>query len=100
MTLRSVNSNIEGHPTPDHPFVDVATGSLGQGLGVACGMAYSAKYLEKKPNFYYCLMGDGEIQEGSVWEAAMFASQYQLNNLVGIVDCNSYGQSNNLGHDK
>ena len=47
MTLRSINSNIEGHPTPDHPFVDVATGSLGQGLGVACGMAYSSKYFEK-----------------------------------------------------
>jgi transketolase len=61
MTLRSINSNIEGHPTPDHPFVDVATGSLGQGLGVACGMAYSSKYFEKIENRYYCLMGDAEI---------------------------------------
>ncbi len=61
MTLRSINSNIEGHPTTDHPFVDVATGSLGQGIGVACGLAYSAKYFEKIDNKFYCALGDGEI---------------------------------------
>ena len=61
MTLRSIDSNIEGHPTTDHPFVDVATGSLGQGLGVACGLAYSCKYFENINNFIYCALGDGEI---------------------------------------
>lgn len=61
MTLRKITSNIEGHPTTDHPFVDVATGSLGQGLGVACGLAYSVKYYEKLNNKIYCALGDGEI---------------------------------------
>ena len=74
MSLRSINSNIEGHPCTDMPFVDVASGSLGQGLGVACGLAYSIKNFEKLNNKIYCVMGDGEIQEGSVWEAANFAS--------------------------
>jgi transketolase len=95
-----VSSNVEGHPTTDMPFVDVATGSLGQGLGVSCGLAYSLKYLEQRNNTVYCLMGDAEIQEGSVWEAANFASFYKLNNLVAFVDCNQFGQSNTLGHDK
>jgi transketolase len=61
MTLRAIDSNIEGHPTCDHPFVDVATGSLGQGLGVACGLAYSSKHFEKTDIKVYCALGDGEI---------------------------------------
>jgi transketolase len=92
-TLREFTSDLEGHPTPRLPFVDVATGSLGQGLSAACGMAYSAKYLEKIDAKFYCLMGDGESQEGSVWEAASLASHYKLDNLCGIVDVNRLGQS-------
>uniref|UniRef100_A0A8C5AVJ0 transketolase n=1 Tax=Gadus morhua TaxID=8049 RepID=A0A8C5AVJ0_GADMO len=74
-------------------FVDVATGSLGQGLGVACGMAYTAKYFDKASYNVYCLLGDGELSEGSVWEAMSFASYYQLDNLVAILDINRLGQS-------
>lgn len=69
------------------PGIDASTGSLGQGLSVANGFAHGAK-LKKMPNRVYCLMGDGEIQEGQIWEAAMYAHQYKLNNLVGIVDWN------------
>lgn len=60
LTLRKINSDIEGHPTPVMPFVDCATGSLGQGLGVACGMAYSSKYFDKISNRYYVILGDAE----------------------------------------
>lgn len=67
MSLRLRDSIIEGHPTPKIPFVDVATGSLGQGLGVAAGMAYSSKNLDKIDNRVFCVLGDGEIAEGSVW---------------------------------
>uniref|UniRef100_A0A8C7Z100 transketolase n=1 Tax=Oryzias sinensis TaxID=183150 RepID=A0A8C7Z100_9TELE len=74
-------------------FVDVATGSLGQGLGVACGMAYTGKYFDKSSYRVYCLLGDGEMSEGSVWEAMSFASYYQLDNLVAILDINRLGQS-------
>lgn len=69
------------------PGIDVSTGSLGQGLSLANGFAHAAKIKDKK-NRIYCLMGDGEIQEGQIWEAAMYAHQYKLNNLVGIVDWN------------
>lgn len=69
------------------PGIDASTGSLGQGLSVANGFAHGAK-LKGLPNRVYCLMGDGEIQEGQIWEAAMYAHQYKLNNLVGIVDWN------------
>ncbi|HVJ82027.1 MAG TPA: transketolase [Planctomycetia bacterium] len=93
LKLREFSSDLEGHPTPRLPFVDVATGSLGQGLSAACGMAYAGKYLDRIPYRVYCLMGDGESQEGSVWEAASFASHYQLDNLVAIVDVNRLGQS-------
>ena len=71
----------------------MATGSLGQGLGVSAGMAYCGKYIEKASYRVYCLMGDGEVAEGSVWEAASFASYYKLDNLVAIVDVNRLGQS-------
>uniref|UniRef100_A0A8C6P754 transketolase n=1 Tax=Nothobranchius furzeri TaxID=105023 RepID=A0A8C6P754_NOTFU len=74
-------------------FVDVTTGSLGQGLGVACGMAYTGKYFDKSSYRVYCLLGDGEMSEGSVWEAMSFASYYQLDNLVAIMDINRLGQS-------
>jgi transketolase len=91
--LRKITSDLEGHPTPRLPFCDVATGSLGQGLGFACGTAYSSKYFDKINNRYFCLLGDGECAEGSVWEAAAFASFYKLDNLIAIVDVNRLGQS-------
>uniref|UniRef100_A0A669D0P7 Transketolase n=1 Tax=Oreochromis niloticus TaxID=8128 RepID=A0A669D0P7_ORENI len=74
-------------------FVDVATGSLGQGLGAACGMAYTGKYFDKSSYRVYCMLGDGECSEGSVWEAMAFGSHYQLDNLVAILDVNRLGQS-------
>jgi transketolase len=93
MNLRKIDNDLEGHPTPRLDFVDVATGSLGQGLNAACGMAYSMKYFEKSPNRVFCLMGDGEMAEGSNWEAMNFASYHKLDNLVAIVDINRLGQS-------
>ncbi|KAJ1373868.1 hypothetical protein KIN20_036397 [Parelaphostrongylus tenuis] len=100
MSLRKVTSDIEGHPTPRLNFIDVATGSLGQGLSCAAGMAYVGKYIDKASYRVYCLMGDGESAEGSVWEAASFSSYYKLDNLVAIVDVNRLGQSQEtaLGH--
>ncbi len=87
-TLRHIDSYLQGHPNMDTvPGVDMSTGSLGQGISVACGMALGAKKTGK-PSRVYTLLGDGEIQEGQVWEAAMFASHYKLDNLVVIVDNN------------
>ncbi|XP_006739414.1 transketolase-like protein 1 [Leptonychotes weddellii] len=77
-------------------FVDVATGWLGQGLGAACGMAYTGKYFDKASYRVFCLMGDGESSEGSVWEALAFASHYNLDNLVAIFDVNRLGHSGAL----
>src|SRR5271154_2930192 len=91
-TLRELSSDLEGHPTPRLAFVDVATGSLGQGLGVGVGMALCAR-LDNLDYRTYVLMGDGEVAEGSVWEAASLAGVNQLNNLVAIVDVNRLGQS-------
>ncbi|CAL8082469.1 unnamed protein product [Orchesella dallaii] len=91
--LRKIDSDLEGHPTPRLNFVDVATGSLGQGLSVAAGMAYVGKYIDNAPYRVYCLMGDGESAEGSLWEAMHFASKYNLDNLVAIFDVNRLGQS-------
>lgn len=93
LSLRKVDSVLEGHPVPRQQFVDVATGSLGQGLGAACGMAYTGKFFDKASYRVYCLLGDGEMSEGSVWEAMAFASYYQLDNLVAILDINRLGQS-------
>ena len=93
LNLRTVHSDLEGHPTPRLSFVDVATGSLGQGLGAACGMAYTGKYLDKASYRVFCLLGDGESSEGSVWEALAFASRYGLDNLVAVFDVNRLGQS-------
>jgi len=100
-TLRKFDSDLEGHPTPRIPWVEVATGSLGQGLSCGVGMALNSGYLEKIDNRIYVLMGDGEMAEGSVWEAAALASYYKLNNLIGIVDVNGLGQSQPTmyGHD-
>jgi transketolase len=99
-TLRQFTSDFEGHPTPRLPFVDVATGSLGQGLSVGVGMALAAR-LDKLDYNTYVLLGDGEIAEGSVWEAANIAGIYKLNNLIAIVDDNRLGQSQAtaFGHD-
>lgn len=88
-TLRHVGSYLQGHPDKKHtPGVDMSSGSLGQGLSVAVGMALSAK-LKEKDYRTYCLCGDGEIQEGQIWEAAMFAGHRQLDNLCVIVDNNN-----------
>ncbi|XP_072933617.1 transketolase-like protein 2 [Epargyreus clarus] len=91
--LRKLDSDLEGHPTPRLNFVDVGTGSLGQGLAVAAGMAYVGKYFDQAPYRVYCLVGDGEAAEGSVWESLHFASHYKLDNLVVIFDVNRLGQS-------
>jgi transketolase len=88
-TFRKLNSRLQGHPaTAEHlPGIRIASGSLGQGLSVAAGAAYGKK-LRKDNNMVYCLMGDGEQQEGQVWEAAMFAPHHKLDNLVAIIDFN------------
>ena len=82
MTLREFSSELEGHPTPRIPGVDAATGSLGQGLSVGSGLAIGAR-MDKKRTRVYVLMGDGEMVEGQVWEAAAFAAHYKLDNLNG-----------------
>ncbi len=101
LKLRDLGSDLEGHPTPRLNFVDVATGSLGQGLSVACGMAYVGKFIDKASYRTYCLMGDGESMEGNVWEAINFAGFYKLDNLCAIIDVNRLGQSDPapLQHD-
>jgi len=98
--LRLFTSNLEGHPTPRLPFVDVATGSLGQGLGAGVGCALNARRIGS-PYRTYVLMGDGETAEGSVWEAAASAHFHKLDSLCGIIDINALGQSRGteLGHD-
>lgn len=87
-TLRHIDSYLQGHPNMNTvPGVDMSTGSLGQGLSVAAGMAKGAKYLGKDINVY-ALLGDGELAEGQIWEATMFAAHYKLDNLCIIVDLN------------
>jgi transketolase len=100
-TLRQFSSELEGHPTPLVPGVDAATGSLGQGLSVGAGLALAAKRLERSGVRVYVLLGDGEMAEGNVWEAAAFAAHYGLDNLTAIVDANGLGQSERTmyGHD-
>src|SRR6186713_622711 len=88
LKLRTLHSDLEGHPTPRLPFVDMATGSLGQGLPVGVGISLSAKYVDQLDHRTYVLMGDGESVEGSNWEAAEAARQQQLDNLCAIVDIN------------
>lgn len=87
-TFRNIDSNLQGHPDMNKvPGVDMTTGSLGQGLSVANGMALSSK-LDSRGYRVYCILGDGELQEGQVWEAAMTAEKYQLDNLCVIIDAN------------
>lgn len=87
--FRNLNSKLQGHPNMnDVPGVDMSTGSLGQGLSVANGIAISGK-MDKKDYRVYCILGDGEIEEGQVWEAAMAANKYSLDNLCVIVDNNN-----------
>ena len=101
LSLRRLDSDLEGHPTPRLPFVDVATGSLGQGLSAGLGIALNYKQLEKQDNRVYVVMGDGETAEGSVWEAAELASFRKVDNLCATVDINRLGQSDPtmLQHD-
>ena len=88
VTLRKLGSYLQGHPNMNTvPGVDMSTGSLGQGISVACGMALASR-LKKRDNRVYTLLGDGEIQEGQVWEAAMFAAHYGLDNLTMFLDFN------------
>lgn len=90
-TLRKINSRLQGHPDCKKlPGVEISTGSLGQGLSVAVGMALGYKYDGKKDAHIYCLLGDGECDEGEIWEAAMFATHYNLTNITAIVDRNGY----------
>ena len=86
-SLRHIGALLQGHPCIHIPGVDMSSGSLGQGISVACGMALSGK-ISNETYKVYTVLGDGEIQEGQVWEAAMFAAHYKLDNLVAIVDNN------------
>ena len=87
-TFRNKSSILQGHPDMKHiPGVDMSSGSLGQGISAACGMALSAK-LSKKSYKVYTILGDGELEEGQVWEAAMFAAHYKLDNLCAFIDFN------------
>ena len=96
-TLRKFDSVLEGHPTPRSPWVRVASGSLGQGLSAAAGMAWARK-MEGTPGRVFCLMGDGESAEGSVWEAVQFAAFNKLDNLCAVFDVNRLGQSGPTMH--
>jgi len=92
MTYRRFGSRLEGHPTPLIPWVDVATGSLGQGLPIGVGMALAGKYLDRLPYRVWVLCGDSEAAEGSIWEALEHGSHYELDNLTAILDVNRLGQ--------
>ena len=88
-TLRKVDSDLEGHPSNKIEGIDVSSGSLGQGLSVANGLAL-AKKLDKKEGYVYCILGDGECEEGQIYEALMSISKYNLNNVITIIDNNGY----------
>jgi transketolase len=92
LTYRRFGSRLEGHPTPVLPWVDVATGSLGQGLPIGVGMALAGKYLDRLPYRIWVLCGDSEMAEGSMWEAFEHAAHYGLDNLTAILDVNRLGQ--------
>ncbi|HLP90822.1 MAG TPA: transketolase [Nostocaceae cyanobacterium] len=92
LSLRQFGSQLEGHPTPILPWVDVATGSLGQGLPIGVGLALAGKYLDQLPYNVWVLLGDSETSEGSIWEAFDHASHYTLDNLIAIIDVNRLGQ--------
>src|SRR5580658_1654232 len=93
-TLRAIDSPIDGHPNPQLgvPFFDAATGSLGQGLSVAAGLAAAAR-MDKLDRNFYCIIGDGESREGQIWEAADFVVDHALTNVVPIFNCNDLAQS-------
>src|SRR5512145_899709 len=100
LKLRRIDSDLEGHPTPRLPFVDVATGSLGQGICAAIGIALNARRIQSDYRTYV-LLGDGEMAEGSVWEASSLAEYQKLDSLCAIIDVNALGQSQTTppGHD-
>ena len=88
MKFRAFDGHTQGHPSAhDTPGIEVSAGSLGQGLSVSCGVAMAAR-IDHHPRRVYCVMGDGEQQEGQIWEAAMFAAHYRLDNLCAIIDFN------------
>jgi transketolase len=97
LTYRDFNSVLEGHPTPRFRWSEAATGSLGQGLSVAAGMALAAR-IDNRDYKTYVLLGDSELSEGSNWEAAELAAYNKLNNLIGIIDCNRLGQRGETMH--
>ena len=98
LTFRQLGSRIEGHPTPVLPWIDVATGSLGQGLPISVGVAYAGKYLDRLPYHVWCLCGDSEMAEGSMWEAFEAAGFHGLDNLTAIIDVNRLGQTGETMH--
>ena len=93
LTFRKLGSRLEGHPTPRIPPTDVATGSLGQGLPIAAGVALAGKRLDRLPYRVWCLCGDSEMAEGSMWESIQHAGWEGLDNLVAIIDVNRLGQT-------
>jgi transketolase len=101
MSLRKFGSPLEGHLTMAFSYTEAATGSLGQGLSIGVGMAMNAKYIDKLPYRTYVLLGDSEMAEGSQWEAMEIAAYYKLDNLIGIMDVNRFGQRGETmyGHD-
>jgi len=98
LTFRQLGSRIEGHPTPVLPWVDVATGSLGQGLPISVGVAYAGRFLDRLPYHVWCLCGDSEMAEGSMWEAFEAAGFHGLDNLTAIIDVNRLGQTGETMH--
>jgi transketolase len=98
LTFRQLGSRIEGHPTPVLPWVDVATGSLGQGLPISVGVAYAGKHFDRLPYRVWCLCGDSEMAEGSMWEAFEAAGFRGLDNLTAIIDVNRLGQTGETMH--
>ena len=98
MTFRVFGSRLEGHPVPILPWVDVATGSLGQGLPIGTGVALAGKRLDRLPYNVFVLLGDSEMAEGSQWEAFEHAAYYELDNLVAIIDVNRLGQRGETMH--
>jgi len=101
LSYRKFGSPLEGHPTPALPYVEAATGSLGQGLSIGVGLAMNARFIDRLDYRTYVLLGDSEMAEGSQWEAIQIAAHYRLDNLVGILDVNRLGQRGETmyGHD-